>query len=115
MKGYTEFATGFLGPEALGKVRREMRYFDWEKAKDIIDNAIEENPYCDINIGLREDWNNTSDTIYCDGEWSEPYFFYGCSCWATPIIDINGEEIECWTNEETKEKEGIASWVYTRV
>lgn len=114
MKGYTDFALGMLGPETLGYTRGELKFFDWAKAKDIIDNAVAENPSCRISVGLREDWNNTSDVVYDGGKWCEATWFYGCSSWATPIIDIEGEEIECWTYEETKERDSVAQWVLER-
>ena len=48
-----------------------------------------------------EDWNNTSGLIYAKGKYYNGYVF-GCSNWATPIVDVDGEEIECWTNDETE-------------
>ena len=29
---------------------------------------------------------------------------------ATPIVDVDGEEIECWTYEETKEGSDKPNW-----
>lgn len=106
MKGYTDFATGFLGPEAIAtKPIGKMKYMDWEKVKKI----VEERPNSVIYAGLLEDWNNTSGLIYAKGNYYDGYV-YGKSIWATPVIDVDGEEIECWTYEETKEGSGKPTW-----
>lgn len=99
MKGYTDFAAGFLGPEGLGKKRGAQKTFDYEGAIPILKNIIRENPDVIVQLGLREDWNNTSDTLY-DGQVSNDGYFYLTSCWATPIINVINddveEEIECY-------------------
>lgn len=93
MKGYTNFAAGFLGPEAIAtKSIGSMKYMDWEKVKEI----VKLNPNSVIYAGLMEDWNNTSGLIYAKGKYYDGYV-YGCSRWATPIVDVDGEEIECYT------------------
>ena len=108
MKGYTNFASGFLGPEAVAtKPIGSMKYMDWKKAKKL----IEENPNAIIYAGLMEDWNNTSGLIYAKGDYYDGYV-YGASIWATPILDIDGEEVECWTYEKTKEGAGKPDWLY---
>lgn len=64
MKGNTDFWEGFKGPEAIAtKPIGKMKYFDYNKAKDIILKAIKEGKDC-ISIGLLEDWDNTSGVIY---------------------------------------------------
>lgn len=108
MKGYTDFAMGFLGPEAIAtKPIGKKKYLDWEKAKKL----IKEHPNSVIYAGLLEDWNNTSGLIYAKGKYYDGMFFYGASVWATPILDIDGEEIECWTYEKTKEGSGTPDWL----
>lgn len=82
-----------------------MKYMDWQKAQKIID----ENPNSVIYAGLMEDWNYTSGLIFANGEYYNGYVF-GASCWATPIVDVDGEEIECWTYEKTKEGSGRPIW-----
>ena len=108
MKGYTDFMSGFFGPSAIAGSNPigNIKYMDWEKVKEIIEthqNAI-------IYAGLREDWNNTSGLIYARGKYYDGYV-YGASCWATPIVDVDGKEIECWTYEETKEGSGKPDWL----
>lgn len=108
MKGYTDFALGFFGADAVAtKPIGDMKYMDWEKVKQI----IEENPSAIIYAGLREDWNNTSGLIFAEGNYYDGYVF-GASVWATPIVDVDGEEIECWTYESTKEGSGKPNWLY---
>lgn len=112
MKGYTDFVSGFFGPSAIAGSNPigKMRYMDWEKVKEIIEthqNAI-------IYAGLREDWNNTSGLIYAKGKYYNGYVF-GASSWATPIVDVDGVEIECWTTEETIEGADKPSWLINRI
>jgi hypothetical protein len=106
MKGYTDFGMGFMGMEAVAtKPIGSMKYMDWKKVQKVVD----EHPDSVIYAGLMEDWNNTSGLIFSKGK----YYYggvYGCSRWATPIVDVNGEEIECWTYEQTEEGSGIPSW-----
>lgn len=106
MKGYTSFAAGFLGAAAVAtKPIGNMKYMDWKKVQQIVD----ENPNAVIYAGLQEDWNNTSGLIFAEGKYYDGYV-YGCSTWATPIVDVDGEEIECWTYEETEEGSGKPKW-----
>ena len=106
MKGYTDFYAGFLGPKAVAtKPIGKMKYMDWQKVQHLVD----ENPNAVIYAGLMEDWNNTSGLIYAKGKYYNGYV-YGSSVWATPIIDIDGEEFECWTYEKTKEGSHKPDW-----
>lgn len=108
MKGYTNFLDGFLGPEAVAtKPIGGKKYMDWNKVKKI----IEENPKSTICAGLMEDWNNTSDLIYSKGDYYNGDYVYGSSVWATPIVDVDGKEIECWTYKETDEGSGVPKWL----
>ena len=107
MKGYTNFAMGFLGREAIAtKPIGNMKFMDWAKAQKIVD----EHPNAVIRAGLLEDWGNTSGLIYAKGKYYDCAGVYGCSCWATPIVDVDGEEIECWTYEVTEERSNKPSW-----
>lgn len=58
-----------------------------------------------------EDWNNTSGLIFAKGNYYDGYV-YGASSWATPIVDVDGEEIECWTNTRTEEGAEKPKWLY---
>lgn len=106
MKGYTNFSMGFLGAGAVAtKPIGDVKYMDWQKVQQIVN----ENPNSVIYAGLMEDWNNTSGLIYAKGQYYDGYV-YGCSTWATPIVDVDGEEIECWTFEKTEETSEKPSW-----
>ena len=80
------------------------KYMDWEKAEKI----CLDHPDSTIEAGLLEDWGYTSGTIYDHGTWLKEYV-YDQSHWATPIVDIDGKEIECWTHEPHKQT-GVPSW-----
>ena len=106
MKGYTDFALGFMGPEAVAtKPIGQMKYMDWQKVQKL----VLDNPDAVIYAGLMEDWNNTSGLIYARGNYYNGYV-YGCSVWATPIVDIDGVEVECWTYDETTEGSSRPRW-----
>lgn len=106
MKGYISFADGFLGAEAIAtKPIGAMKYMDWDKVQQVVD----EHPNSVIYAGLAEDWGCTSGLIYAKGKYYDGYV-YGCSTWATPIVDVDGEEIECWTYRETKEGSDKPTW-----
>ena len=106
MKGYTNFMSGFLGMGVIAtKPIGNIKFMDWKKVQEIVDS----HPDSVIYAGLMEDWNNTSGLIFAKGEYYDSYV-YGCSRWATPIVDVDGEEIECWTYEETKEGSDKPNW-----
>ena len=108
MKGYTDFKMGFMGASAVAtKPIGDMKYMDWNKAKEI----ILKHPDSKIYAGLMEDWNNTSGLIYANGNYYNGGYVYGASLWATPILDVDGEEIECWTNEKTDEGPEKPDWL----
>ena len=117
MKGYTDFWMGFLGPELVAtKPIGKMKYFNWNKAIDIIKEHLDAD---EISIGLLEDWNNTSGIVYetkMDGRrvFYPNEYTYTQSTWATPIIDIDGEEIECWTYNK-EEAEGDLAWLVKEI
>ena len=91
MKGYTNFALSFMGPEAVAtKPIGKKKYMDWKKVQKVVD----EHPNSVIYAGLMEDWNNTSGLIYANGKYYNGHV-HGCSVWATPIVDVDGEGIEC--------------------
>ena len=104
MKGYTNFMAGFLGPKALGKVPGRMKYMDWKK----VDEVIAAHPTATIYAGLREDWSYTSGVIYSNGTYYDGGCLYCESSWATPIVDIEGKEFECWTYDGGES--GMPEW-----
>ena len=106
MKGYTDFMAGFFA-SGVGATKPigAMKYMDWNKVQKIVD----EHPNSVIRAGLMEDWNNTSGLIFAKGKYYDGYV-YGSSTWATPIVDVDGKEIECWTHEKTKEGHSKPDW-----
>ena len=107
MKGYTDFAMGFMGPGAIAtKPIGDMKYMDWDKVQKLVDK----HPNSVIYAGLLEDWGNTSGLIFANGEYYNGRYIYDRSVWATPIVDIDGEEIECWTYNESREATGTPGW-----
>ena len=107
MKGYTDFAMGFMGPGAIAtKPIGDMKYMDWDKVQKLVDK----HPNSVIYAGLLEDWGNTSGLIFANGEYYNGRYIYDRSVWATPIVDIDGEEIECWTYNESKEATSTPGW-----
>ena len=104
MKGYTDFIGGMITSQYKPTHNGGPRYMDWEKVKQI----CEENPDSTIYAGLREDWNNTSGIIFAKGDYYNGYV-YDQSRWATPIVDVDGTEIEVWTNK-SHETTGLPGW-----
>lgn len=71
---------------------RERMVFDWLKAAQII---AERNP-AEANAGLSSDMEWTGGTIWRDGLPVRNDYTYLASTWATPVIEIDGEEIPCY-------------------
>ena len=106
MKGYTNFFDGFFGERAVAtKPIGNTKYMDWKKVQQIVND----HPNSVIYAGLMEDWSNTSGLIFAKGKYYKGYV-YGSSTWATPIVDVDGEEIECWTYEKTEEGSDRPTW-----
>lgn len=99
MKENTDFWAPLLGIDIATKPRGQMKYLDWDR----VWMYIKQYPHSTISVGLCEDWNNTGGCIWADGDFESEYV-YDHSTWATPIIDIDGEEIECWTYEDVRNK-----------
>lgn len=103
-KGYIGFAEGLFSTPP--KPRGQMKYIDWR----MVQRIVEEHPDSVIYAGLREDWGYTSGLIYAKGKYYDGYVF-GQSNWATPIVDVDGEEIECYVTEKPLGfTENIPSW-----
>lgn len=106
-KGYTSFSAGFLGAEAVAtKPIGNMKYLDWDKVKTV----VAENPKATIRAGLQEDWNNTSGVIFAQGNYYDGGCVYGSSKWATPIVDVDGMEIECYKDSPNEWGSGMPRW-----
>lgn len=68
------------------------KVFDWDKAAKIIK---EEQPKL-VYAGLAEDWEWTGGLIYKNGKPVKNEYTYLASRWATPVLILDGEEIECY-------------------
>ena len=105
MKGYTDFIGGMFMGAAMPTANGGMKYMDWDKVEEICKN----NPNATVRAGLMEDWNNTSGIIFSNGKYCDGYV-YGCSRWATPIVDVDGKEIECYLHEDKYETSDKPDW-----
>ena len=88
-----------LSAFAMGEMSRgnEMKVFDWEKAAKL----IKEKSASHAEAGLKEDWEWTAGDIFENGKpvpEDETYTFLA-STWATPAIEIDGEECDCYKME----------------
>lgn len=84
---------------AVGMMNRgkEERVFDWGKAARLIK---ERRPQT-ASAGLEEDWFWTGGTIYENGAPVSPddTYTFLASTWATPVLVLDDEQIECWRME----------------
>ena len=92
--------TGMARSEAAAMRGELMKVFDWDEAARIIRNRLDnledgEDPPR-FSAGLAGDWDCTSGVIHEDGEIVDDTYTYLASMWATPVLDIDGEEISCW-------------------
>lgn len=76
------------------------KVFDWHKAARLI---AERKPSI-VYAGLAEDWEYTLGVIFRNGSivTSDLSTMHLFSVWATPVIEIDGEVLECYI-EHTKE------------
>lgn len=86
------------------------KVFDWEKCAKII--SEKHNQFETARAGLAEDWPLTNTIIFDNGKIVEDtdVFPYFGSEWATPILDLDGEEIECWTEDIPSEFDDKKLW-----
>lgn len=90
------FFEGMLWGQMQPLAKGGMKFLDWERAKQI----CLEHPDTVIYAGLCEDWDCTNGMICDHGKFvRDDTKLYDQSRWATPILDIDGEEVECWTHE----------------
>ena len=88
---------------------QESKVFDWQKAANLIKEALKANPKLYVEAGLEEDWSCTADVIMQNGEvvHGMPYL---ASTWATPIVVIGEVEHECY-----KMAHEVPDWNYDTV
>ena len=71
------------------------KVFDWDKAAKIIKERKPET----ASAGLAEDWEWTGGTIYKSGKPVKNEYTYLASRWATPVLRLDDEEIECYQSK----------------
>lgn len=83
---------------AMGLASRDepARVFDWEKAEAI----LTERGWPDAEAGLAENLEWTAGCIVQNGAPHLDSYTYLASTWATPVLIIDGEEIECWRMQD---------------
>ena len=92
----------FLAPFITPMPKRcNGKMLDFDKALEL----IKENEGKEIRIGLAEDWYCTSGKVESDGRISyDEYESGGCLClasrWATPVVEIDEEVVECWKESD---------------
>lgn len=81
------------------------KVFDWDKAAKIIKERKPET----ASAGLTEDWFWTGGIIYENGKPIINEYTFLASRWATPVLILDDEEIDCYQpkgyhgwNENTK-------------
>lgn len=88
------FGEGFTiaASRAQSSTRGRLK-FDWDKAAKLI---REQKPKS-ASAGLAEDWGCTSGTIFKNGDIvpRDKTYVYLASNWATPLLVLDDEEIEC--------------------
>ena len=79
---------------AMGEMNRgkELMVFDWDKAATIIRDRKPD--YADAYLDDDREW--TGGNIYKDGKPNHESYTYLASTWATPMLDIDGDLIECY-------------------
>lgn len=85
--------------EAARKRGDKYRVFDWDKAAQLIRDCKPKS----ADAGLAGDWSATSGTIYRHGApltGDSADFMHLASIWATPVLLLDGREIECWCYED---------------
>ena len=75
------------------------KVFDWDKALSVLHEMKAENAIA----GLLEDMEWTSGEILRDGELVDDDYTYLASTWATPVLIVDGEVIECWCWDTEKD------------
>jgi hypothetical protein len=100
-----------LSAFAMGAANRgrEMKVFDWVRAAQII---AERNP-TEAVAGLSSDMEWTSGPIWRNGlpVPKEDTYTYLASTWATPVLEIDGDEISCFRMEsETPNWDAHTYW-----
>ena len=84
----------------------EVKVFDWNKAARLIKKTGCKH----AEAGLSEDWEWTGGTIFDDGAPVMDEYTYLASIWATPVIRIDDEDVECWKLESKTAWDADTKW-----
>lgn len=93
---------------AMGEANRgnPLMVFDWDKAARILKEREPEM----AEAGLRGDLGWTGGTIWEHGKPVTDCYTYLASTWATPVLIIEDEEIECYVMESETEWRCGTEW-----
>lgn len=84
----------------MGEMNRgnPKKVFDWVKAAELIKKR---KPHR-VSAGLVEDWSCTGGEICVGGVIvpEEDTYVYLASTWATPVIEMDGETVDCFIMED---------------
>ncbi len=97
--GFTEGM--FVGMERAraAKARGERgKVFDWNTAARL----LKERQPTHASAGLEGDWDYTNGPIWRDGKPvpRDETYTYLASSWATPVLDMDGDEVDCYISED---------------
>lgn len=103
-KSELTFMEGFTCRKAQeAKKRGDIQMaFDWDKAAGIIKERLKTNPDLVAEAGLQGDWSYTGGIIFEEGKPTNENYTYLSSNWAKPTLEIDGEDIECWIEENER-------------
>lgn len=74
---------------------KPVRTFDWDKATQYLKDH---NPDS-AQAGLSSDLEYTAGEIWSNGEIVSDSYTFLSSTWATPVLVMDGAEIDCWKYE----------------
>ena len=90
---------------------KQMKVFDWDKAARLIK---ERKPKI-AEAGLEGDWEYTGGVIYrngkpvTDNDIGDSYT-YLASTWATPILELDGDPVECYVMDDKRGWDEHTKW-----
>jgi len=72
----------------------ERKEYDWDKLQEYLDGGIQ------VDVGMKEDWCFTAKGLEQSDIDNKKIAGIGGSDWATPIVEIDGEQIDCYKEEK---------------
>lgn len=81
--------------------KNKFKYFSFKKAAEIIKEKLKTNPDLVAEAGLQGDWNYTGGIIFENGKPTNEHYTYLSSNWAIPTLEIDGEDVDCFTTEDS--------------